>query len=122
MTIHCLIVDDNRDFLGAARCLLEAEGITVVGVATNGVEALRHVAELQPDVTLVDVNLGDEDGFDVARSISAAQDGTLSRVILISTYAEKDLVDSAPSGRALPFLSKTDLSETAIRAVLSCDS
>jgi CheY-like chemotaxis protein len=121
MTIHCLIVDDNREFLEVARSLLEAEGITVVGVATNGVDASRQVAELQPDVTLVDVNLGNEDGFDVARSLAAANDGTPTRVILISTYAEKDLVDSAPSGRALPFLSKTDLSGSAIRAVLSCD-
>ncbi|MDX6388386.1 MAG: hypothetical protein QOD85_2188 [Gaiellaceae bacterium] len=122
MTIHCLIVDDNREFLEVARNLLEAEGINVVGVATNGVEAVRQVAELQPDVTLVDVNLGDEDGFDVARRIVAANGGTPSRVMLISTYAEKDLVDSAPSGRPLPFLSKTDLSASAIRAVLSCGS
>lgn len=122
MTIHCLIVDDNRYFLEAARRLLEAEGITVVGVATNGVEAFRRVAELQPDVTLVDVNLGNENGFEVARSLAAATKRTPSRVILISTYGEEDLVDSAPTGRVLPFLSKTDLSGSAIRAVLSCDS
>jgi DNA-binding NarL/FixJ family response regulator len=115
MSVSCVIVDDNRAFLNAARRLLQAEGITVAGIATNGTEALRQVGELRPDVVLVDVNLGEESGFDVARSLEAAIQGFASRVILISTYSEDDLVDPAPCGRTLPFLSKTDLSGTAIR-------
>jgi CheY-like chemotaxis protein len=122
MTVRCLIVDDNREFLEAARRLLEAEGITVVGIATNGAEALRRVGELRPNVVLVDLNLGEENGFDVARSLEAATQAPTSRVILISTYSEKDLVDPAPTGAVLPFLSKTNLSAGAIRAVLSGDS
>jgi CheY-like chemotaxis protein len=115
MTIRCFIVDDSREFLEAARLLLESEGITVVGVATNGTEALGQVVELQPDVTLVDVNLDDEDGFDVARSIAAATERTPARVILISTYAEEDLMDPAPTGRELPFLSKSRLCGESLR-------
>jgi CheY-like chemotaxis protein len=118
MTVRCLIVDDNQEFLDVARRLLEAEGITVVGVATNGAEALRRVAELRPDVTLVDVNLGEESGFDLARRLAAATDGASSRVILISTYAEGDLVDPTPTGGTFQFLSKTDLSGEAIRGAL----
>jgi CheY-like chemotaxis protein len=118
MSLRCLIVDDSRDFLEAARLLLESEGITVVGVATNGVEALRRVAELQPDVTLVDVNLGIEDGFDVARSIAAASERTPGRVILISTYAEDDLLDPPSTGSELPFLSKTRLCAESLREAL----
>jgi CheY-like chemotaxis protein len=120
MILRCLIVDDNREFLEAARLLLEAEGITVVGIATNTAEALRRVADLRPDVTLVDVNLGEESGVDLARRLSASTDEMRSRVILISTYAEGDLVDPTSSGRRTPrFLSKTDLSGTAIREALS---
>jgi CheY-like chemotaxis protein len=115
MSVRCLIVDDNREFLEAARRLLEAEGITVVGIATNGAEALRQVAELRPDVTLVDVNLGEESGFDLARRFADATGGASSRVILISTYAEGDLADPTQTGRTFQFMSKTDLSGEAIR-------
>jgi CheY-like chemotaxis protein len=119
MTVRCLIVDDNRDFLDAARFLLEAEGITVVGVATNIAEALRQVADLRPDVTLVDVNLDGESGVDLARTLAAATNEIRSRVILISTYAEGDLAEpTTTGGRAPQFLSKTDLSGPAIREAL----
>jgi CheY-like chemotaxis protein len=117
MTVRCLIVDDNREFLDAASRLLEAEGITVVGVAANGAEAVRQVAELRPDVTLVDVNLGEESGFDLARRLADATDGPFTHVILISTYAEGDLVDPTPTRGTCQFLSKTDLSGEVIRAV-----
>lgn len=117
MTLRCLIVDDNREFLDAARRLLEAEGITVVGTASNVAEALDRVAKLRPDVTLVDVNLGEESGFDLARSLADAKDKPSPHVILISTYAEGDLVDTTPTGGTFPFLSKPDLSGAAIRGV-----
>jgi CheY-like chemotaxis protein len=58
MKLRCLIVDDSPRFLAAARGLLERQGIAVVGVASSGAEALRRVAELRPDVTLLDIDLG----------------------------------------------------------------
>ena len=122
MTVRCLIVDDNQEFLDAARRLLDAEGISVVGTATNGADALRRVAELLPDVTLVDVNLGEENGLDVVRRLAGAIDAASSRVVLISTYAEEDLVDFARTGPPVAFLSKTELSGPAIRAVLGLGS
>ena len=70
--MRCVIVDDNLGFLHAARLLLEQEGLQVVGVATSGDEALRAVTELRPDVTLVDIDLGGESGFDVARRLAVA--------------------------------------------------
>ena len=88
--LRCLIVDDNALFLEGAADLLRREGLDVVGVASNGAEAIRLVTELRPDVTLVDIDLGDEDGFELARrlnDISAAS----SKVILVSTHAEEDL-------------------------------
>src|SRR6476660_4009504 len=84
--IRCLIVDDNQPFLDAARLLLEREGVAVVGVATTSAEALRLADELRPDVVLVDILLGGESGFDLARGLSG-------RVILISTQAQSEYVE-----------------------------
>ena len=73
MPLRCLLVDDNEAFLEAASVLLEREGLTVVGVASSIAEALRQVRALRPDVILVDIGLGDESGFDLARLL--ARDG-----------------------------------------------
>jgi len=105
--VRCLIVDDNRSFLDAARVLLEREGIAVVGVATTSADALRLEEELQPDVVLVDIRLGDESGFDLARRLS----GT---VILISTRARDEYVERLATSRAVGFIPKAQLSASAI--------
>ena len=109
MPIRCLIVDDNRPFLEAATQLLDRQGLDVVGAASNGTEALRLAGELRPDVTLVDINLGDEDGFELARLLTGS-----SRVILISTHAEADLAQLIAASPALGFISKARLSAQAI--------
>jgi DNA-binding NarL/FixJ family response regulator len=119
VAVRCLIVDDNGDFLEAARELLQREGVDVVGVASNSSEALQQAADLQPEVTLVDIYLGNESGFDLARSLAARADDKDGAVILISTYAERDLADVIATSPALGFLSKSDLSRRAIDALLA---
>jgi DNA-binding NarL/FixJ family response regulator len=64
MTLRCLIVEDSRRFLDSARGLLERQGITVVGVASTSAEALRLTETPRPDVTLIDIALGEESGFE----------------------------------------------------------
>ena len=118
MALRCLIVDDNGRFLDAARDLLEQEGITVVGVASTSTEALRRVDDLRPDVVLVDIDLGEENGFDLARQL-ADPDSESPPVILISTYAERDFADLIAASPALGFLSKSGLSGQAIYEVLA---
>ena len=66
-----LIVDDSWLFLEAARDRLEQEGLRVVGVAVTSAEALRRAEELRPEVVLVDVMLGGESGFELARRLAA---------------------------------------------------
>jgi CheY-like chemotaxis protein len=105
--IRCLIVDDNQPFLDAARLLLEREGVAVVGVATTGAEALRLEEELRPDVELVDIRLGDESGFDLARRLS----GT---VILISTHAQSEYAEEIAASPAAGFIPKAQLSGSAV--------
>jgi DNA-binding NarL/FixJ family response regulator len=118
MTVRCLIVDDSQPFLDAARGLLERQGITVVGVASTSAEALEQAAELRPDVTLVDINLGSESGLDLARQLSRRGDVAPSHLILISAQAEQDYADLIAASPAAGFLSKTALSADAIRDVL----
>jgi DNA-binding NarL/FixJ family response regulator len=105
--IRCLIVDDNHRFLDAARLLLEREGVAVVGVATTSAEALRLDEELRPDVVLVDIRLGGQSGFDLARRLS----GT---VILISTHGQSEYADEIAASPAVGFIPKARLSASAI--------
>jgi DNA-binding NarL/FixJ family response regulator len=118
VALRCLIVDDNGRFRDAARGLLEGDDLTVVGVASTCAEALRRAGELQPDVALVDIDLGEESGFDVARRLTEPAVGAHARVILISTYAESDFAELVAESPAIGFLSKSDLSRQAIHDLL----
>jgi DNA-binding NarL/FixJ family response regulator len=112
-----LIVDDNRLFLETARDLLEREGLRVVGLAATAAQALQRTAELRPDVVLVDISLGDESGFDVARRLAEHDHGGAA-VILISTHSEADFADLIAESPAAGFLSKGGLSARAIRRIV----
>ena len=116
MIVRCLIVDDNRSFLEAARTLLEREGLTVVGLASTTAGALREVEALRPDVVLVDVWLGPENGFELARRLVAADVG--AAVILTSTSSEADLADLVALIPGAGFLSKSELSADEVRRLL----
>ena len=105
-------------FRDAASTMLEHAGISVVGMACNTAEALASYRDLLPDVTLVDIDLGPESGFDVAEELHHA--GTPAPpVILISTHDEQDLADMTASSSALGFLPKFALSPDAIRDLVS---
>jgi DNA-binding NarL/FixJ family response regulator len=121
VALRCLIVDNNAGFLAAARDLLSRQGITVVGIASSGSEALRRTDELRPDVALVDIELGDESGFDVAQLLAGASPEPLP-VVLISSYAENDFLDLVAASPAVGFVSKPDLSGKAISDVLGLTS
>lgn len=114
VTVRCLIVDDNRRFLDAARGRLEHQGLLVVGVASNGSEAVQLAQELRPDVTLLDIDLGEENGFEVARQLQ----GHDAPIILISTHAEQDYRDLIAESSVLGFLAKADLSAAGILDLL----
>jgi DNA-binding NarL/FixJ family response regulator len=102
--------------------LLEREGLLVVGVARSGAEALRQAQVLRPDVVLVDVALGDESGFDVARRLADDDRVGAVSVIMISTRAGVDLGELVADSRAHGFLPKWELSAQTIRRVLDSAS
>jgi DNA-binding NarL/FixJ family response regulator len=113
--IRCLIVDDNQPFLDAARLLLEREGVAVVGVATRSAEALLLEEELRPDVVLVDVHLGDENGFDLARRLS-------STVVLISTDARSEYAQRIEESPVAGYIPKAELSASAVLRVVGAST
>src|SRR3712207_3907412 len=117
MALRLLIVDDNAQFLTAARELLDREGMAVVGVASTSAEALEQAAELEPDVAMVDIVLGEESGLDLAERL-ARERGGQPRVVLISTYAEQDFAELIDDSPAVGFVSKSELSGRTLRQVL----
>ena len=118
MSLRLLIVDDNAPFLEAATRALEADGLQVVGVASTTAEALARDQELQPDVVLVDVNLGGENGAELARLLVTPATTGSNRVIMISTYPAQDLVDLVETLPGVGFLPKSQLSGSAVRELL----
>jgi len=122
VTLRCLIVDDSPQFVAAARDLLENQGISVVGSASNSAEALQCAAELRPDVTLIDIDLGGESGLDLAHQLHRPlfpQPGhRRSAVILMSNRAEQDYAELIVASPAIGFLSKTAISARAIQELL----
>jgi DNA-binding NarL/FixJ family response regulator len=119
MSVRCVIVDDNRHFLRAARDLLERAGITVVGVAQTGAQAGRACGELEPDVVLVDVDLGEESGFDVARQLAGQGGPEQPCVILISAHSAEDFREMVADTPAISFLPKSALSGSAVLGIMA---
>ena len=114
-----MIVDDSPAVLRAASELLEGQGIVVVGVAATGAEAERLIEELKPDVILVDIDLGAESGFDLARRLMDTPDRAGTRIILISTHDGPDFANLIAACPAIGFLPKSDLSASAIHRLLA---
>lgn len=110
-----LIVDDYASFRETVRSLLEAEGFDVVGEAENGVAALRLAKELHPDVVLLDVQLPDFDGFEVADRLRKLQPPP--EVIL--TSSRDDYGPLIPSSAAQGFVRKDQLSGETLASALS---
>jgi DNA-binding NarL/FixJ family response regulator len=126
MTIRCLIVDDSDCFLRSARSVLEREGVAVVGVATNSGDALDQMGQLKPDVMLLDICLGSESGFELARQVRESAsteepDNHRPEIILISSYAREDFDELIAAHPVAGFLPKSTLSAGAIHQLLRSD-
>jgi DNA-binding NarL/FixJ family response regulator len=112
-----VIVDDHAPFRSAARELLAAEGYDVVGEAADGASALEAVRELRPNVVLLDVQLPDSNGFDIAEAL--AQEGTMPVVVFISNRRASAYRWRLAANPGWRFIAKTDLSGEALTAALA---
>jgi DNA-binding NarL/FixJ family response regulator len=115
--MRCVIVDDSRHFLAAARGLLAREGVTVVGTASTTAEAATLIGQSRPDVVLVDIDLGGESGFDLIADLHAHGEST--PMILISSHAEQDFEELIAASPAVGFVAKTSLSAGAVLRLLN---
>lgn len=115
-----LIVDDYPAFLDVARSMLDGQGFRVVGVALDGESALAQVTVLKPDVVLLDVQLPDIDGFEVARRIMDMPVRPV--VVLTSTRDAEDYGARLEEAAALGFIGKSELSGARLTAVVSAGS
>ena len=118
--LRCLIVDDNASFREEMRGLLAEQGLDVVGGAGSAAEAFRQIAELGPDVALIDIDLGEESGFELARRLREGPgQAAVPHLILISTHDGAEYADLIEASSAIGFLAKTDVSAAAIRQMLA---
>jgi DNA-binding NarL/FixJ family response regulator len=112
-----LIVDDHQSFRATARRVLESEGFTVIGEASDGHGAIAAAERLQPDLVLLDVQLPDLDGFDVAARLAAT--GSRAKVVLTSSRAAAEYGSLIAGSSAHGFIPKSELSGAAVTGLLS---
>lgn len=112
--VRALIVDDSASFRDAARSILERAGVSIIGEVSNSAAALRYYTKLNPDITLIDIGLGTESGFELAEQLHRAGLPTPPPLILMSAYAEQEIAEMIAASPAIGFVSKIDFSADAI--------
>ena len=113
-----VLADDQQEVLDWLRSLLKgAEDFEVVGEASTGSETLRLAARLTPDLVIVDVEMPDQDGFDVTRCLT--KEMPTVKVVLISGHAEREYERVAKEEGAAAFIPKASLTMTALRGALT---
>jgi DNA-binding NarL/FixJ family response regulator len=116
-TLTVLIVDDHPSFRAVARMMLETDGFAVVGTEEDGESGVAAALRLEPDVVLLDVELPDIDGFEVAARLRAA--GSRAAIVLASSRDRADFGSLVDESGARGFLTKADLSGDAIRRLVA---
>jgi two-component system response regulator EvgA len=118
MATTVLIVDDHPGFRATARAVLEAEGYDVVGEAETGVEGLSAARELTPDIVLLDVQLPDFDGFEVASRLLRLELEPSPRIVLTSSRDACDFGRLIQQSGVSGFVPKAELSGSAIASLV----
>ena len=117
MAVTVLIVDDHPSFRASARTLREAEGYEVIGEAEDGAGALAAVEKPHPDLVLLDVQLPDFDGFEVAGRLQRLSNPPF--IVLTSSRDRADYGRCVGTCGAMGFVPKAELSGAAIAALLT---
>jgi DNA-binding NarL/FixJ family response regulator len=115
--VRVLLADDHAVMRAGFRMILEsAEGITVVGEAATGAQAVAEASRLRPDVICMDVQMPDMDGLEATRRITA-DPATPSSIVVVTTFDRDDYLFQALAAGASGFLLKNAGPEELITAV-----
>lgn len=119
--IRVVVADDHYLVRQGVRALLDnAEGIEVIGEAENGEEALQLVQQLEPDVVVMDISMPEMDGIKATEKINALN-GRRTRVVILSMYANVDLVEQALKKGAIGYLLKRSTTTELVQAVVAAN-
>jgi DNA-binding NarL/FixJ family response regulator len=111
----CVVVEDHEGVLDAVAMFLDAEGIEVVGRAKTAADATRLIAELKPDLAILDYRLPDSSGVQVARALSVASPQTIA--VLYSGEATRTVVSEALASGIRAVVLKDSPPTTLLRAL-----
>ena len=114
--LSVLIVDDHAPFRTFTRRLLNGDGWNVVGEAADGATALAAVAALAPGVVLLDIQLPDRSGIDIARQLTLIPGAP--RVVLMSSRDASDYGAQLRTASGCGFLPKHELSGAALASLI----
>jgi DNA-binding NarL/FixJ family response regulator len=118
VTIHVVIVDDQALVRAGFEVLVNsADDLEVVGVASNGEEAVRLVSATRPDVVLMDVRMPVMDGLEATRLITESPSGRVTRVLMLTTFDLDEYVYEALRSGASGFLLKDTPPEELLSAI-----
>lgn len=113
-TVNVMVVDDQQPFRDAARAVVERlNGFEIIAEAESGEDAVVKVDELQPDIVLMDINMGGIDGIEATVLITSRHPSTM--VVLLSTYELSDLPPAARTSGAAAYVNKDDFGGRILR-------
>jgi DNA-binding NarL/FixJ family response regulator len=114
--VSVMIVDDQPPFRAAARAVVtRVDGFDLVAEVESGEAAVEASDSFEPDLVLMDINMGELDGIEATRRIVAAHPGT--KVILVSTYGLDELPAGARTSGAMAYVNKDELSPRVVRRI-----
>jgi len=115
-TVRVLIVDDQVPFRRAAQAVVEStDAFVVIGAVATAEDALTAVAELEPDLVLMDVNLPGIDGMEASRRLRASHPRVA--VILLSSYDEAEFADMSDGCGAAAYVPKSSFGPDRLETV-----
>lgn len=116
MGIDVLLVDDHAVLRDGLRYLLEShEDIHVVGAVADGLEAIRHAEQLQPDIVVMDISMPKLNGIEATRAIGGC--APEAGVVILSMHSSPDVIQRALSAGARGFVLKESVSDEVVAAV-----
>jgi DNA-binding NarL/FixJ family response regulator len=115
MAIRIVLADDHVLVRESLKSLLEREGFQVVGEASDGQEALRHIESLHPDIAVMDITMPILNGLEAARELS--RHSTKTNTILLTQHGEDQYVSEALGAGVKGYVLKSQVANDLLQAI-----